>query len=56
MTELEHIVEHCEQHEQNVYDFEDIRFAEIYLTDKEAKGKSVALYVGRARNKTKQSF
>jgi hypothetical protein len=33
MTELEHLVEHCEQHEQNVYDFEDIRFAEIYLED-----------------------
>jgi hypothetical protein len=41
MTELEHLVEHCAQHEQNVYDFEDIRFAEIYLEDDTPRRKAI---------------
>jgi hypothetical protein len=56
MNELDHYIEEVERHEQNLADFEDLRFAEIFLTDKEAKGKSIALHVGRTRNKSKQLF
>jgi hypothetical protein len=43
MNDLDHIVEEVERHEQNLTDFEDLRFAEIFLTDKEKKSERVAL-------------
>jgi hypothetical protein len=54
MNDLEHILYEVEQQERNFVDFEDLRFAEIFLTDKETKSKSIALHVGRTRNKSKQ--
>jgi hypothetical protein len=41
MNPLEHIVENYERHEQNVYDFDDIRFAEIYLEDGTPRRKAI---------------
>jgi hypothetical protein len=54
MNDLDHILYEVEQQERNFADFEDLRFAEIFLTDKEAKSKKIALHVGRTRNKSKQ--
>lgn len=34
MNTLEHLVEDYERQERNAFDFEDIRFAEIYLEDR----------------------
>ena len=55
MNTLDDIIDALEEHERNFADFEDLRFAEIFLTDKEHKSKSVALCVGRTRKPSKQS-
>lgn len=33
MNEIDQMIEECEFTEQNIIDFEDIRFGEIYLED-----------------------
>jgi hypothetical protein len=55
MSLLDDYITEMEQRERNFADFEDLRFAEIFLTDKETKGKKIALHVGRTRNKSKQN-
>lgn len=39
MTDLEHLVEEIELHEQNIIDFEDLRFGEIYLHDQKGNNQ-----------------
>jgi hypothetical protein len=54
MNELDHYIEEVERHEQNLADFEDLRFAEIFLTDKEKKSERIALQ-GHVRSKRKRT-
>jgi hypothetical protein len=54
MNELDHYIEEVERHEQNLADFEDLRFAEIFLTDKENKSERIALQ-GHVRSKRKRT-
>lgn len=39
MMDIDQLVEEYERHEQNVLDFEDARFAEIYIDDETPKRK-----------------
>jgi hypothetical protein len=57
MNDLNHYIEEVERHEQNLADFEDLRFAEIFLTDKENKSERVALqrHVRSKRKRTVRS-
>ena len=54
MTDIEHIVEEYELHEQNIIDFEDIRFGEIYLEDEPLVRKIEAKRKQRKMKKEKE--
>lgn len=53
MTDIEHIVEEYEFTEQNIIDFEDIRFGEIYLEDEQKVRKIEAKRKQRKMKKEK---
>jgi malic enzyme len=40
MTKFEHMIDEYEQHEQNLIDFEDSRFGDIYLEDERVARKA----------------
>jgi hypothetical protein len=54
MTDIEQMIEEYEQHEQNLIDFEDSRFGDIYLEDEHVSRKAETKRKQRKMKKEKE--